>query len=467
MRTGMQVKRMHRALTEITEALDAGLEEKAFELARRLKLEMLCDSPVDPVLYGWARFYELKSLYCLERHREAFELLEQNEPVEYAMTSRNVAWLYSVGSELAMRLGRVDDVIAYGRRCLEIRRAAKDTVAIAQCASTVCVLLDKLGRPEQNTEFALELLSAGQHTGAEQWLLRGARALLDNVARSGAPALRAKLVTLVNTLRSLHDDGASDSASELSRRITSSQWYLEVLGPARAAELMRERALADACRSGNVADASALLASGVSPDARDDSDRTPLIHAAFAGHTEVVRLLLERGAAVDAENVQRRTALVLAADQGHAEIVELLLARGADPDHAGIHDQTGLHVAGWQGHLGCVRALLANGADPERRDASENTPLMLTATEDQPEVVRSLVLGGACIDAPTSAGHTALMRAAMEGKLEVARVLLELGADPGLRDCQRMTAADWARQEGFLELASWLGWARHRIRPSA
>jgi ankyrin repeat protein len=46
------------------------------------------------------------------------------------------------------------------------------------------------------------------------------------------------------------------------------------------------------------------------------------------------------------------------------------------------------------------------------------------------------------------------MKAAMEGEARVARVLLDLGANPRLRDRHGMTAADWARQEGFLELGS-------------
>lgn len=54
------------------------------------------------------------------------------------------------------------------------------------------------------------------------------------------------------------------------------------------------------------------------------------------------------------------------------------------------------------------------------------------------------------------------MKAAMEGEIVVARVLLELGADPTLRDRQNMSAADWAAQEGFSDLAGLLRAARAR-----
>jgi ankyrin repeat protein len=353
-----------------------------------------------------------------------------------------------------MRLGRVDDVLVHGRRCLEIRRAAADLVAMAQCASTVCHLLGELGRPELAKDFAFELIAIWKRTRAERPLLSGTRRLLDALKPHHDAEIAGLLAALVDDLRGLHADRWSGEARELSEAITNSEWYIGALPPERRAALEREQELAEACRRGAVARVRAMLDAGADPDARDAFDRTPLIHAAFAGHLEVARLLLDRGAGANAENLQRRSALVLAADQGHTEIVELLLDRGADPDHAGIHDQTALHVAGWQGHVAVVRALLAGGADPELHDATGNTPLTLAATEDVPDVVRVMISGGAVVDGSTPAGHTALMKAAMEGRARVVEALLALGADPRLRDRHGMTAADWARQEGFLDLGS-------------
>lgn len=344
----MQVERIHQTLTTITEALSTGATKKALRLARQLARDMLASPPVDPELFGWARFYEIKCLYCLEQYPEALEVLETEPPVEYAMTAKNVAWLFSVGSELAMHLGRVDDVLDYGRRCLEIRRHLGDVEGIQQCASTVRTLLARLDKLERLVEL-------------------------------GPPGV--------------------DLA---------------------------------------------------------------LLDAAFGGDLDTVNSLLARGGRVDAVNEQGRTPLVQAADQGHTEVVRLLLARGADPNHADMFGQTPLHVASWQGHLDAARALLDGRADPERRDVSGNTPLMLTATENQPDVVRALVLGGAWIDATSPVGHTALMKAAMEGEAVVVRVLLELGADATLCDSHRMSAADWAAQEGFAELAGTLRSARSR-----
>ena len=444
---------MEIELDRISQAHGSGNHEDCLARARTLKRSMLAAEPPDPLLYGWVRFYEFKSLYALGRHEEAFSLLESAEPVRYAMPQKNAAFVSSVGSELAMHLGRPDDVVKHGRRCLELRRQSGDLVGLAQCASTVCHLLERLECEDLNSEFAGALLDLADATGAERPLLTGTKALLANAAKSRDLGVRRRLTSLVPKLRVLHADEWSDAAIDLAARIARADWYLDMLDEPERAALLRERLLWENSRSGDAGAVAALLDEGVAVDARDPMDRTALVHAAFAGHIDVVRLLLTRGASVHAENSQRRTALVLAADQGHTPIVALLLEHGADPDHAGIFDQTALIVAGWQGYHETVRVLLAAGADPELADASGNTALMLTATEDQPETIRTLLAGGACIDARSPRGHTALMKAAMEGQTAVVRILLEHGANPKLVDENEMTAADWATQEGFSELA--------------
>ncbi|WP_455203605.1 ankyrin repeat domain-containing protein, partial [Kaarinaea lacus] len=51
---------------------------------------------------------------------------------------------------------------------------------------------------------------------------------------------------------------------------------------------------------------------------------TPLIMAAAAGHTQVVKLLLEKGADMEIKNKRKETALSLAQTRKHDEVVSLL-----------------------------------------------------------------------------------------------------------------------------------------------
>ena len=95
----------------------------------------------------------------------------------------------------------------------------------------------------------------------------------------------------------------------------------------------RKRELLQAAADGNVARVAALLGhSEVDPNFGDIRNWgcTPLMAAADAGRTAVVRLLLDRGAQIDAMDAGHRTALMAAAASGHTEVVKLLLERGAD-----------------------------------------------------------------------------------------------------------------------------------------
>jgi ankyrin repeat protein len=72
-------------------------------------------------------------------------------------------------------------------------------------------------------------------------------------------------------------------------------------------------------------------------NAFDDISFTPLIHAVWAGHIEVVRLLLGVGADVNAHDESKagNTAIHEAARNGTREMISLLLGAGADPEIRG------------------------------------------------------------------------------------------------------------------------------------
>ncbi len=73
----------------------------------------------------------------------------------------------------------------------------------------------------------------------------------------------------------------------------------------------------------------AILARGVSVNARDASGRTPLIEASFGGHSNTVKFLLSRGAQVNIKDGSGWTALMEAASKVHTDVVKILLTAGA------------------------------------------------------------------------------------------------------------------------------------------
>ncbi len=142
------------------------------------------------------------------------------------------------------------------------------------------------------------------------------------------------------------------------------------------------------------------LDAGMSLETRTDDDQSPLMVAALAGRTEMLRLLLARGADPDARDKFGGTALMTAAWKGQAEAISALLQRGARPDLQARNGMTALMFAVWENHPEGARRLLDHGARLELRDAD---------------------------------GRTALLRAAFKGHVECVRLLLERGADPRSR----------------------------------
>jgi ankyrin repeat protein len=129
------------------------------------------------------------------------------------------------------------------------------------------------------------------------------------------------------------------------------------------------------------------LASAWSPDGF-----TALHYAAFFGQEEAARVLVERGA--DTGLVARHatihvTPLHSAASGGHGEIVQLLLEHGADPNAAQDGGFTPLHSAAANDDRASVEALLAAGADPALANDEGRTPADLAGDE-----TRDLVSAG-------------------------------------------------------------------------
>jgi ankyrin repeat protein len=63
----------------------------------------------------------------------------------------------------------------------------------------------------------------------------------------------------------------------------------------------------------------------------DQTDRTPLMHAAAKGNTITAKALLQLGADVNARNSTGDTALRVAASDGTRDVAKILLEAGGDP----------------------------------------------------------------------------------------------------------------------------------------
>ena len=122
-----------------------------------------------------------------------------------------------------------------------------------------------------------------------------------------------------------------------------------------------------------------FLASGVSPDLRDDQQKTPLHRAAKHDQNGTARTLIDAHAQVSLQDKHGRTPLHDAVQQDASpELLAMLLTSHsypALPDNSGL---TALHLASMlPGREQAAKLLLAYEAEPDARDHIGRTALML------------------------------------------------------------------------------------------
>lgn len=226
----------------------------------------------------------------------------------------------------------------------------------------------------------------------------------------------------------------------------------------------------------------ALIAEGVSLEARDGQERTALGTAALNGKVEIVRALLAAGADVNALDGERSTPLALAASGGHVEAAQALIESGADVDApgpgtcplwhaisgyrdpivqlllaAGASANAGLAMAISLGNTAVVTTLLEKGADPNG-SGDAISPLSIAIKASRQEIALDLLARGARLSSLD------LIVAIQEKLPRVVEALLAKGADPSSLDAygkdSALTIAKKTKQKDVVEMLKKAGASR-------
>ena len=141
--------------------------------------------------------------------------------------------------------------------------------------------------------------------------------------------------------------------------------------PQDAAKAIRDEALHQSARTGDLNSLRARLREGADPNARDAAGRTALLDAVAAGQIDAARMLLDSGAKANITSSEGRTPLIEAATLGHLEITQVLIHSGADLNIPQRGAGTALETAERNGHNDVAALLRQAGARSSGRSVGD------------------------------------------------------------------------------------------------
>ena len=141
-------------------------------------------------------------------------------------------------------------------------------------------------------------------------------------------------------------------------------------------------------------------------------------------------MLILKGADINAQNESGKTALMLAAFAGKLNIIKELRSNGASIDHKDKAGCSALHYAVDGGNLEAIQYFLMEGADINAKDNSGWTPLLRSASIGGVKEVAELLCKYKCdVNVLDNEKKSALMIAVINGNQPFVQVLVEHGAD--------------------------------------
>ncbi|KAG0074404.1 hypothetical protein BGZ92_003402, partial [Podila epicladia] len=126
-----------------------------------------------------------------------------------------------------------------------------------------------------------------------------------------------------------------------------------------------ETALYQAAAAGSTECVQLLILAGASAIQGNEEAITPLIIASYNGFASICRLLVTLGHVdVNQKDNTQKSALLLASYAGHVEIMSELIEHGAALDALDQYGWSSLMLAAYAGKLEACKLLLEYGADP-------------------------------------------------------------------------------------------------------
>jgi tetratricopeptide (TPR) repeat protein len=343
----------------VDRAQEAGDHATALSLARRLKAELLAKDPCDPLLLGWAHYYEFRALFGLKKWQAALDLLDAKLSKVYLIDAKNRAFMHSVGSECAARLSKPHECLRLMRKCVDLRLANKDPSNALTAVNSGYQLFALCGVPELAPKLVCHLIVRALEQKQTQWTTLALKDALRRQLAKPERTITQCLVQRFGELLAFARTGGREGLPLLRQLYLTRRaaWYQKGL---KSHHRVRDKigyALWLAASRGEVAEIKRLLKAGADPNhlnLAQPEKLTPLLAAAAGGHTKALRVLVKT-AKLEERSPEGRSALHLACAAGHYAAARVLVKAGADTGAKDASGKTCLDLA--KGHPKIERLL--------------------------------------------------------------------------------------------------------------
>eukprot|EP00047_Mylnosiga_fluctuans_P007610 m.254491 g.254491 ORF g.254491 m.254491 type:complete len:618 (-) comp18979_c0_seq1:333-2186(-) len=263
--------------------------------------------------------------------------------------------------------------------------------------------------------------ACGGHRHVMQWLLSQGATLEERDDVGNTPLLFAAWSGHLELVQWLLLHGAALAE-------TSSTGHNALLSAANSGQLRVCQWLVEACN--------------MSVHHTNTNGDSPLLLAAFGGHTALIEYLARAGAALDARNRDGLDAVLSACNGGHKDTVDALLRLGCSLDVCNTDGYTPVILAACGGHLDLLQWLVTvHGCSTTARTKDGDSALLLACYCGHIDAVTWLLQAGMSITERNRAGLTPLLSAANGGHADVVELLLAYGASVHETDNEGFTGA--------------------------
>ncbi|KTD34903.1 Ankyrin repeat protein [Legionella moravica] len=207
--------------------------------------------------------------------------------------------------------------------------------------------------------------------------------------------------------------------------------------------------LYDTIRQGDLERTLQLMADGV---VLKSNDYTPFMLACFYGHLDLVQALYSDNA-LNERDVYGNTPLIHAAWNGHTEVVQWLVREGADANAVNISADSALFVALRFKHPDTARYLLTlKNIKTDKPNSLSYTPLVIALVYGYLDIVDILYNQNVVLNTQYTENNTLLHMCAMINNLSSMQWLLEHDANPWVSNSHHMTPVRIAASRGYTEM---------------